>query len=177
MNLKDFYIHDVKGNGNCLFRSLSQSLYYKFHNEVLNETDEYKFAINMRRLASSYVCSAGGIRPLNIHTNVSFKEELSKELKNGEKTFEKYCKCQYNPYLKNCKPKNLFTWGGIHEINSLCKMFHVPVIVYVQQSSNTYKKIHFCEYRKAKPLYILYVNNSHYKALLPKKSNYTNIAL
>ena len=164
MNNKRYTVLDVKGNGHCLFRSIGQVLYYNLHGDILNDVDEMRFAINLRRFAISYVCSKNGNTRLQVDSNITFKKSLSEELKTTHsKVFKKYCKCQYTITSKDCKPQRLFTWGGFHEINALCVLLNTPIIVHKENK----EKIVFCKSFKSKPLEILYVNNSHYKALLP----------
>ena len=167
-----FLVLDVKGNGHCLFRSIGQALHYRIHHVKLNQSDERKFAMNLRRLSISEVCSNGGTLPLDMDASSSYKGEIMKEMKTiNEKEFKKYCECQYDILTPGCKPERLFTWGGFHEIHALSNILNTPIVVYIRKDVNHYHKIMFCKKFKVEPLCILYVNNVHYQALLPKYEN------
>lgn len=163
---KKYRIVQVKGNGHCLFRSIAQVLHHELHGLLLNQKDEFKFALNLRRLAISEVCSHDGQLKLNVHAHNTYKKSITKEIQ--FKNFERYCDCQYDIMKESCKPERLFTWGGFHEINALAHLLHIPILVYVKKGENDYDTILFCKKFERKPLRIIYVHNRHYNALVPK---------
>lgn len=169
MLAKKFSVLDVKGNGHCLFRSIAQTLSYKLHKLTLNNVDELKFALNIRRLSISEVCSHNGNLPVDIFLPETYKESISREMsKLTTVSFKRYCKCQYNIKLQNCHPPQLFTWGGMHEINAISNLLNTSIIVYIRHNSKGYDKLHFCKhFTKCEPLTLLYIHKSHYQALLP----------
>ena len=166
---KHFITFDVKGNGHCLFRSLAQSLHHNTHRIILQPKKEYEKATQLRRKSIRYICQNGGGKTFpEINMPLSFKNSIMTELNPPtDAEFAKYCKCQYDPDLQKCIPEKLFKWGGFNEIHALSNIMKKTIIILVRKNKTQYNRIRIGKNCNSKPLYIIYVNNSHYKALFP----------
>ena len=172
-SMKKFKIHDVKPDGNCLFRAITQSLFNLWYEETLDiETEDY-YAKALRLLALNEICKNDGNNKPYKNAPFSYKESIVMELKNeynynGKHAFEKYCKCQKQMiHKKNCYPTKVFQWGGINEIHALSKVLKRKIIVCVRNDYQKYNvTINSVKNKGKNPIFILHVNDNHYKALL-----------
>ncbi len=175
-----FKIHNVTGDGNCLFRAIAQSLNNLKTKKLLLLDDELLKANKLRKIAIKEICKQNGNTKPNKNSPLTYKQSILTELKyeygyTKPNAFSTYCMCQSgkrNVYNPHCSPQKVFKWGGFNEITALSKLLKIKIIVYVKNSKDSYDKIviNTLNITKQKPIYIMLVGDNHYKSLFPKNN-------
>ena len=164
--------HNVKGDGNCLFRAIAISLnFLKTNGEVkLSEKHELEIAIKLRKIAASIVCKNGGENIPQANDSLTYRQWILYELsqKQGDKNelFQNYCK----------KMKNGNGWGGQVEILALSDYLQIPIVVFEEDEERPVF-LAGAKFDTKKFIVLNRVNSNHYHALLPilrSTSTYNN---
>ncbi len=158
---KHFEVRDVIGDGNCLLRAIVNSKSPGIANDAQSEEKRIK---NLRAILVKYISNNESyFRPFVTEQDVDMAD-----LGNGEDPFKNY--------LREIGRNG--TWLGNVELHALSEILHRPIWVYrhegviEKEGLTPMPQSNFCfgmeKYSNEEPLKVLYVNDNHYIALLPK---------
>lgn len=112
---EDFYVSNVKGDGNCLFKALVKALWFtETPDKMLLSDHEDKLAADLRNKIVGY-----------IRKNSKEFKDITFMIKNKTMPLEKYLKAMTKPT----------TWGGQIEIAAYCNMNNKRVNIWIYENT------------------------------------------
>tara|TARA_B100001094_G_scaffold332039_1_gene402498 strand:- start:1343 stop:1816 length:474 start_codon:yes stop_codon:yes gene_type:complete len=153
---RKFQIHNVLGDGNCMYYAIAVSLFYDQYKKLPTEKQYTSIGKNLKVIA----CISLFKEIENNNTNII--EILSSEIKSTEKNHLK----RANLYIKQMLKHN--SWGGCIELFALSKYIHEQGYKGVEVFDEKLNKFHeLCSVlkQKGKSLKIVFTGN-HYKSLV-----------